>query len=316
MKQKLYIFGVITAIIILSGTIFKINHWPGAGYLLMIGLVTLVLVLLPLALINHYKGAGNKQNLLLHIVTWLTCFIVFSGMLFKIQHWQGAAPLMAIAIIFPYVVFLPVFLFTVAKNKNFNIYNTVFVLILLTANSVVYVMLALNVTRERIHDSYNLSGNYDKVELVLNQFPASYQQSPVNLKIDEVIKIVDEYQKVILAKNGSTEVQWNNEKDILRLPDKKGFAAEALAESGESPYGSKLQNGLKSLISLMNETQGYEKIAENAMSIFDLNTPVKDEALWPVWKFNDDYNVWVLIYLDGLKANLLMMKTSSGAVGF
>jgi len=313
MKQKLYIFGVITAIVILVGAIFKINHWPGAGYLLIIGLVTLVLVFLPLALIDHYKGAGNKQNLLLHIVTWMTCFVIFIGMLFKIQHWAGAAPLVAVAFIFPYIVFLPVFLVTTAKNKNFNIYNTVFVLLLLAANSVVSAMLALNVTRERIHDSFNLAGNYNKVESVLKQLPASDQQSPVNLKIDEVLKIVDEYQKLILAKNGSTEDQWNSGQDILRWPDMTGFAAKALAESGESPCGSKLQNGLKTLISLMKETQGYEKMAENAITVFDLDPPSKDEGAWPIWKFNGDYLSWALIYLDGLEVNLKMIKASVNA---
>jgi hypothetical protein len=30
MKQKLYIFGLITAIVIFVGAILKINHWPGA----------------------------------------------------------------------------------------------------------------------------------------------------------------------------------------------------------------------------------------------------------------------------------------------
>lgn len=218
---------------------------------------------------------------------------------------------MAVGIIFPYVVFLPVFLVTIAKNKNFNIYNTVFVLLLLALNSVFCALLALNVSRERIHDSFNLSGSYNKVESVLNQLPVSDPQSPVILKIDEVLKIVDEYQKLILAKNGSNEDQWNSGKDILRWPDMRGLAAVALAESGESPYGSKLQNGMKELISLMGETPGYEKMAENAITIFDLDPPMKDDAVWPFWKFNDDYNTWVLIYLDGLETNLKMIKVSA-----
>jgi hypothetical protein len=231
-------------------------------------------------------------------------------MLFKIQHWAGAGPLVAVAIIFPYIVFLPVFLVTTAKNKNFNIYNTVFVLLLLAANSVVSAMLALNVTRERIQDSFNLSGNYNKVESVLNQLPASDPQSLVNLKIDEVLKIVDEYQRLILAKNGSTEDQWNSNKDILKWQDMTGFAAKALAESGESPYGTKLQSGLKDLISLMKGTPGYEKMAENAITVFDLDPPSKDEGAWPIWKFNGDTLAWVLIYLDGLETNLKMIKAS------
>ena len=28
MKQKMYILGVVTVLIIFAGTIFKVNHWP------------------------------------------------------------------------------------------------------------------------------------------------------------------------------------------------------------------------------------------------------------------------------------------------
>ena len=144
MRQKLFIFGIVTTMVVIAGTIFKINHWPGAGKLLLAGLATLVLIFLPLALRNHYNAEKNRQTLLLHIVTWLTCFIVFTSMLFKIQHWPFAGILMTIALPFPYVVFLPVFLITTSKDKNFNIYNTVFVLFLVAAISVLSALLGLN----------------------------------------------------------------------------------------------------------------------------------------------------------------------------
>ena len=87
----------------------------------------LVFVFLPLALRNHYRTEGNRKNSALYIVTWLTCFVVFGGMLYKIMHWPGAAIALMIALPFPYVVFLPVFLAVTAKDKSFSIYNTVYV---------------------------------------------------------------------------------------------------------------------------------------------------------------------------------------------
>lgn len=48
----------------------------------------------------------------------------------------GAGRLLMIAIPFPYVVFLQVFLTVTAKNKNFSINNTIFVLLLLAGVSV------------------------------------------------------------------------------------------------------------------------------------------------------------------------------------
>jgi hypothetical protein len=298
MKNKIYILGLITAIIVFTGTIFKLNHWPGAGIMITIGLVTLVLFFIPAALINHYKAAGSKQNLLLHIITWLTCFVIFTSMLFKIQHWPGAGTILAIALPFPYVVFLPVFLVTTSRNKNFNIYNTVFLLLLLAVNSIFAALLALNVSADRIRDSYNLSDNYNKVELILNKLPSQELQSPVSKKIGEVLKIVDGYQNLIFTHEGITEEKWNNDQNILWRPDIRGVAAKALIESGESPFGSDLQNGLKELISLMGTTPGYEGMAEAAPTI-----------AWPVWKLQEDNLAWVLIYLDGLETNLKLIKT-------
>ena len=54
MKQKIYIIGLITTAIIVIGALLKINHWPGGGQLLILGIALLVLVFLPLALRNHY----------------------------------------------------------------------------------------------------------------------------------------------------------------------------------------------------------------------------------------------------------------------
>ena len=144
MKQKIYILGLVTTLIVVTGIMFKINHWPGAGYLLTIGIFSLVFIFLPVSLQNHYKAEGNKQNLILYIVTWLTCFVVFTAMLFKIMHWPGAGIALFISLPFPYVVFLPVFLTVTGKNKNFNIYYTVFVLFLLAIISSYSALLALN----------------------------------------------------------------------------------------------------------------------------------------------------------------------------
>ncbi|MCK7536611.1 MAG: hypothetical protein MZV63_39315 [Marinilabiliales bacterium] len=101
--------------------------------MIILGVTLLVLVFLPLALRNHYLTEGNRQNRALYIVAWLTCFVVFGGMLFKVMHWPGAGKALLVALPFPYVVFLPVFLAVTGKDKNFSIYNTVYVLFLLAA---------------------------------------------------------------------------------------------------------------------------------------------------------------------------------------
>lgn len=315
MKQKIYILGLILAMILSTGVIFKIEHWPAAGIMITAGTLLLVLLFFPAALINNYKAEGNSQNRLLYIVTYITCFVVFIGILFKIMHWPYAGVALLIALPFPYIVFLPVFLIVTAKNKNFNIYNTVFVLLLLAMNSVFSGLLSLNVSKETIDDSYNISRNYNKVGAAMAQLPVIVNGSAINMKMDEIIKITNDYQDLILKHEGITREQWKKDPGNLLRPDNINTAASILADNGEMPPGMKLDKAITELIDLMKQTKGFADAAKALPSILDL---VEEKGK------NDSVNFynrnlfvplsWVLIYLDGLEANLSMIKASASAV--
>jgi hypothetical protein len=315
MKQKIYILGVITVMIISTGVILKVNHWPTAGILITAGSLILVLIFLPVALINNYKAEGNSQNKLLYIVTYITCLVVFIGMLFKIMHWPYAGIGLLIALPFPYIVFLPVFLVVTAKNKHFNIYNTVFVLFLLALNSVFSALLALNVSKETINDSYNISRDYCKVEAAMAAHPLNIEASVVNLKIDEIIKITQNYQDLLLRHEGMTREQWKKDPGNLLRPDSPNIAAGVLSDNGEIPAGVRLEKALSELVALMKQTKGYEETASALPAIIRLYHE-KDED--PAMTFSGTNIIiplsWALIYLDGLEANLSMIKASEPVV--
>jgi hypothetical protein len=298
-----------------TGAVFKVNHWPAAGILLIAGTLTLVLLFLPVALINHYKVEGNSQNRLLYIVTWITCFVVFTAMLFKIMHWPHAGIGLLIALPFPYVVFLPVFLVVTSKNKNFNIYNTVFVLILLAVNSVFSALLALNVSKSTIDDSYNISRNYCNVEAAIADFPVADEQSAVNVKIDEVLKIVYNYQDLLLKNQKISRDQWKKDPGNLLNPESPNIPMAVLADSGEQYPGDRLQNALKELVTLMGQSKGYEATAKAMPAILGLAEEIGKEPDWTIRYVSGTNLSWVLIYLDGLETNLSMIKASANTIG-
>ena len=304
MRQKLYITGIVTTMVVIAGTIFKINHWPGAGILLILGLGTLVLFFLPLALRNHYNAEKNRQTLLLHIVTWLTCLIVFTSMLFKIQHWPLAGILMTIALPFPYVVFLPVFLITTSKDKNFNIYNTVFVLFLLAVSSVFSALLGLNVTKERINDSYNLSRHYNIAEKELNIFGTDLR-SPLSGKIDNVINLLDEYRNLILREENINIGKWETNPEDLRRPESQ---RAILSATGNKKLMDDIERSFRDLIQEARNSQQYKDLADALPAILDLQV---NESL-PVLKYQNLTNSlsWTLINLDGIETNLKLIRAT------
>ena len=314
MKQKIYILGIVSSLIIFIGVILKVNHFPGAGIMLTLGIGSLVLIFLPLALISNYKSAEIRPNKSLHIVTYLTCFVVFTSMLFKIQHWPLTNILLMIALPFPYLVFLPVFLAVTTKNKNFNIYNTIFVLFLLALNSVFSGLLALNVSKERIEESYNLSRNYTKIESLLKQFPENHIVSPVNLKMDEALKIVNDYRDKILKHEGISNEQWNSKPGNLLRGDAFMVAANAIMNPNGPPPGLELQIGLKNLITEFAANPDYKSLAKAAPSIFNYSESGEEYDSWARQTFLLSPLSWSLIYLDGLETSLYMIKASGPAI--
>jgi hypothetical protein len=309
MKQKIYTLGLITTAIIILGALLKINHWPGGGQLLILGIAVLVLVFLPLALRNHYTAEGNRKNRAFYIVTWLTCLVVFGGMLFKIMHWPGAAKALMIALPFPYVVFLPVFLAVPANDKSFSIYNTVYVLFLLAGISVFSALLALNVSKEKIDDSMGLSRNYNRLEKVLDDLPASAVQTPVALKIDEVLRIVDDYQSRIFAADRTSEEQWNNDPWTLRIPQAHDISSRALITEGKDPtLDYRLQSSLADLINQLEKSGENTRLAKVVPGIFDFREAPDDPLGWTKDKFVITPQVWSLIHLDGLETDLKLIR--------
>jgi hypothetical protein len=302
---------MVTTMVIFTGTIFKVNHWPLAGILLTIGMALFVLGFLPFSLLNLYRKEGITQNKFLFFITYLTCFVVFIAMLFKIQHWPGAGIALTIALPFSFVVYLPVFLYVTGKNKNFNIYNTVYVLFLLALVSVFNALLSLSVTKTRIDDSLSFSRNYSKLEMALNKVQVKNTENRVNVLIDDVLNVVKEYEDIILKQEGLTAQQWKNDPAVLWRPEARAAAANALLQSSDAPMASKLSRALTSLIKEMEKTPGYELTAKNLPVILDLGWSNGINPDWVNWYYKDTSLVWSLTYLDSIETNLLMIKVSA-----
>lgn len=308
MKQKLYAIGIINLLIVLTGAIFKINHWPGAGILLTIGMGAVALFFIPLALVNSYKYHSNNSNKLLYIITGITSFVVFTAMMFKIMHWPFASVAMTIALPFPYVVFLPVFLVVTSRTSHFSIYNTVFVLFLLALVSVFSALLSVNVTRYKIDDTFNISGSINNVKLSLLEMPENKQESSVVMRIDESLEVIDQYQVTILKQIDLTEDQWNNNPEILLRPDARDVALAALHDDADLAEGSKLKKALDDLVMSLGSAPGLEEAARAISSMAGLQP---DEIKKPYYGyFTDEYLIWTMIYLDGLEINLRLLKAS------
>lgn len=112
MKTFMKIFGVLSPSLLAVAALFKIQHWPGAGIMLVLGFFFLCFFFLPSAvyvLIAENK-TGNK-HLFLKFSGLLSSVIALLGILFKVQHWPGANIALAGGLLMLGLVFLPSLIF-------------------------------------------------------------------------------------------------------------------------------------------------------------------------------------------------------------
>jgi hypothetical protein len=120
MKNIMKISGIAGTVLFGFAVLFKIQHWPGAGAMMTLGALILAFAFMPSALGVLWKETHSRNKLVLFISAFFTVGFFIFGVLFKVQHWQGAAILMILAAIFSILLFMPslvVYLFRDQENK-------------------------------------------------------------------------------------------------------------------------------------------------------------------------------------------------------
>jgi hypothetical protein len=110
MKNLMKISGVTGTVMLGFAAIFKISHWPFAGILMSLGALVLSSLFLPSALTVLWKETKNQKKLILFISAFIAGVAFILGMLFKIQHWQGASWVISFGLLSGIFLFIPALL--------------------------------------------------------------------------------------------------------------------------------------------------------------------------------------------------------------
>jgi hypothetical protein len=301
MKQKIYTLGIVSAMVLITGAMFKVQHWPGAQILLTSGTLLLIVFFLPAALINHYKVNGNKQYKLLYITTYITCFVVFTAMLFKIQHWPFAGYAVLIGVPFPFVIFLPVWLYETSKIKNFDINNTIYILFLLALQAVFSVLLALNVTREKIDNTLQITNQLSAFNTKIESIYSESEKSSLALSADEVIKQIDVCRQLLFNWAEITRKAMNEGTVVSRYLDSRDIPQDMLLALPLPSPTEKLFSAINNFISDLAALPDGQNLAKEATGLFDVTNEPGDNNPWQFKKFQGIYLTWVLVELDGME---------------
>ena len=312
MKQRTYITGLASLLVVFLGIVFKLNHWPVAGHMLVLGIFLLVFLFLPLALRSNYKAEGSPQKKILYFVTWVTCMVVFISMLFKIQHWPGAGWAILVSLPFPYVVYLPVYLISTKKDPNHSIYYTVAILFLLVFVSAFSALLSLNVSRDKIADSLLLAENSSRVGNAISFLPNPNDTSQVVRKIDHLLELAVEYKNLDLQYYGISLDEWNKNPQSLLDSDEWSKWPQVKRNGQlvqqEEEIQKKFLKGSDDLITILENSPEYMYLAGVVTEILGIQKLPSGLFTWKSDVLKVRTFPWFLIYLNQVETNLKLMR--------
>jgi len=120
-SKVLPVFGAITFCFVGLAILFKLNHWPFAGLMLLLENVFGGMILIPWLLVCRLKIAENGKQKAALISGHISLSLLIMGMLFKIVHWPGGALLLIAGTSLALFVYLPVTLSRFNKEETLSI---------------------------------------------------------------------------------------------------------------------------------------------------------------------------------------------------
>jgi hypothetical protein len=114
----LFISAFVTGACFIAGTLFKINHWPLAGFFLIGGAISGIFLFIPALLINRLQDIENKTKRPVYVIGAAGVILYIAGLLFKIQHWPLATVFIVTGIIMLSVIAFPWYTWLTWKEDN------------------------------------------------------------------------------------------------------------------------------------------------------------------------------------------------------
>ncbi len=76
-RRAVYLLGLFAGLFYLAGFLFKIMHWPGAGLVILIGLILFAMIFMPLYVSAHYKNESYVSGHFIFIIVGSMMAVLF-----------------------------------------------------------------------------------------------------------------------------------------------------------------------------------------------------------------------------------------------
>lgn len=283
MKRTMIISAGITAFTFVTGALFKIMHWPGAAFMILLSITTLCFIFLPILFLFKSKETNSTREKITLGVATVFGIVISLATLFKIMHWPGANIMWLSSLGFLFFIFLPLFFFSGIRKKETKLNTIISSVLILVAIGLLFAL-----TQLRSSKWTDFQENQSDIQLIqlteladlhaTDTMPASDESKR---KANELIDQIRELKKgLILNINNGEQAEVS---DLLRDLGKEINQTNRFffLESGKPrPRLIELKENVKSLYSMLSTPMQEKASVLNTENRKKYNETIEQLISW------------------------------------
>jgi len=161
MKKLMFGSGLLAVFCLTAGGVFKVQHWPGAGILLLCGIALLTFFFVPIWFVMRFREATETQQKVVNIVGLISTVLLLVPALFRIMHWPYGNVLLVSGFVFFFLIFLPLYFITGYRNPVTR-YTTISSSVLLGSCAGLLLLHVFQQPSRNYQDAQALAEAYDR----------------------------------------------------------------------------------------------------------------------------------------------------------
>lgn len=249
MKKFMNLSGAFAAILFITGSFFKIMHWPTSAMQLFTAIFVFSVVFLPLLLLIKTKEAsGKREKLVLGISVFVVILYGLSTLLL-VQHWPGARIMWYSTLLLAFLVLLPLYFFSGIRRPETKANTIVTAILLLGFLGMQFAITGIRPSPE----TYGKIYTWQRSEELLH---AAQQSGAIEPSLADINNICERLKALIVQHDfGMKAIPADAEQRGMRFSEKN---MEAFFGEGE---------GLALLEQLRDKVNGYNARAANQIPV-------------------------------------------------
>jgi hypothetical protein len=272
-KLILFISAFFAGVAFILGMLFKIQHWPGAGYIITFSMIIGIFLFIPSLLYQLFLDKDKKHKRLLYIIGAISVVLYCTGFWFRIMHW----PLASISVVTGSFVFVFIFLplFTRMQWKTDTHVNPRFIFMVIAALLFIVPGALVNLNLERNYEGgfYQRLGKQEALlelqrahnKLILVHFTDSaafHNMDSIHSATEKLLGTISQIQhNMVVISEGPAGTP---DKSLLELSD-SGVNTHIVHTNIKKPFlpsptALMLIPGCQPRIILEKEISGYEAL--------------------------------------------------------